>query len=764
VTAVTDRQQRESTASLADPTGIPLAEAKMAAPRRRTGLIERVPVLRTLDAAEGALLTLLAAPAGYGKTTAVRAWCAARGAAIAWVTLDSGDNDPARLWRYVATAVDRNCPGAGRGALRALDGGEGRVDRPIDALVNDLRDRGDELEIVLDDLHTVTSAECLDSIDYALGRFPPNVRLIVLTRVDPLLNLPRLRAEGALVEIRAQELAFTADEVQELLVDRMGIDLDREEIEILRDRTEGWPAAVFLAGYWLRNVDDPHAEAREFRGDQRFVADYLSREVISALDGRARWMLLRASVLGRFTAELCNGVFGRSDSAAVIDELERSNLFITRLEPGRWFRVHPLIAEFARVALEAQNPGVSTEIDRRAARWLSSHGFPVEAAEHAAAAGEHELVAELLLDYHLRLIRTGGARTLLRWTRSLPDEQLMAHPELAAAAATAATMIGGAALERRRLVYLAERAERDQPERFTPYTQAVISMVRTAGIDGSVSEAVLEGHHAVRVAADDADEVLVAARAAWARALYLSGRFDRAWTEVMKAIGHPDAERRGPGHAFARSTLALIAADRGWLASARIHAEKAKAVVGGVGASRSWLGANASLALGVVLLNEGSLADAEREFAHAEHFFRDEVATVHHAWLLLLLARARSRRGRIDDAEVALNSAHQAIDQLPESGILPALASEVEDELGQTQERARHGEVLVTPSDAEIAVLRLLLTDLSAREIGDRLYLSPNTVRSHTRAIYRKLGVNSRAAAVARTESLGLLNSPHSHM
>jgi LuxR family maltose regulon positive regulatory protein len=487
------------------------------------------------------------------------------------------------------------------------------------------------------------------------------------------------------------------------------------------------------------------------------VADYLSREVIGALDGTARWMLLRASVLGRFTAELCNGVFGRSDSGPVLDELERSNFLITRLETGRWFRVHPLFAEFARVALEAQNPGVSVEIDRRAARWLASHGFPVEAAEHAAGAGEHELVAELLLDQRLRLIRSGGVRTLLGWVRTLPDDQLVAHPELSSSAATAATMIGGAALERRRLLKLTDRAQRERPERCTPYVRAVASMIRTAAIDGSVSEAVLEGRRAVRIAGEEADDVLVAARAAWARALYLAGRFDPAWREGMKAIGHPDAERRGPGHAFARSTLALIAADREWLASARSHAEKAKAIVGSVGVSRSWLGANASLALGVVLMNEGSLADAERELANAEHFFRDEVATVHHAWALLLLARVRSRRGHIEDAEAALKSAHAAIDELPESGIVPALASTVEDELEETQERARHGELLASPSDAEIVVLRLLVTDLSAREIGEQLYLSPNTVRSHTRAIYRKLHVNSRADAVARADSLGLL-------
>jgi LuxR family maltose regulon positive regulatory protein len=729
----------------------------MAAPRLRTGMVERSHVLGALDATGDATLTLVAAPAGYGKTTAVRAWCAARGATVAWVTLDGRDNDPARLWRYVATAIDRNAQGHGRDALQRLDEGEGTVELAIDALMNGIGEYKPELIIVLDDLHKVTDDECMGSIDHALDRLPANAHLVLLTRIDPALQLARRRADGSLVELRATDLAFTLDEARELLVDGMGVELDQEEVEILRTRTEGWPAAVFLAAYWLRRVDDPHREARRFRGDHRFVADYLSREVISSLDERSRWILLRASVLGRFTAELCDGVFERVDSAPVLAELERSGFFITRLEPGRWFRVHPLFAEFARVELESDDPGAALDIDRRAARWLASHGFAVEAAEHAAEAGEHELVAELLLDYHLRLIRSGGARSLLRWVRTLPDDQLVAHPGLAAAAAVATTMVGQAALERRRLLELTDRAEHEHPELCTPYVRAVASMTRAAAIDRSLDEAILDGARAVRIATQDADEVVVAARAAWGRALYLGGRLDRAWSELMKAIGHPEAERRAPGHAFARSTLALIAADRGWLASARTHAEKAKAIVGSVGGSRSWLGANASLALGVVLVNEGNLADAERELAHAAHYFRDEIATVHHAWTLVLLAATRCRRGRIEDAQSALQSARQAIDELPESGIVPSLADDVERELEETKARAEGGVLLISPSDAELAVLRLLVSDLSAREIGAELYLSPNTVRSHTRAIYRKLGVNSRAGAVARADSLGFL-------
>ncbi len=735
---------------------IPLAEAKLAAPRQRSGIVHRPRIARALDASREAKLTLVAAPAGYGKTTAVRAWCADRGAPLAWVTLDAGDNDPVRLWTYIAVAVDRVRQGLGARALRRLSGPGGAIGNPVDELMNGIAAFGDELVLVLDDVHAVTDPECLASIDYALDHLPANARLIMLTRIDPALALAQLRAGGGLAEVRAAELAFTAAEAYELLVERGGIDLEGEEVETLCARTEGWAAAVFLAGYWLRRVEDPHLAAREFGGDHRFVVEYLSREVIASLDDNARWFLLRASVLRRFTAELCDGVFGRSDSASVLAELERSNFFLVRLEHGGWFRVHSLFAEFAGYQLAAVAPEAAQVIHRRAARWLRSRALLVEAVEHAVAAGDHPLVADLLVEHHLSMIRNGTARTLLRWVQTLPDEQIVEHPELAVGAATAAAMIGQATLERRHLLRLADRARLERPERFTPYVQCVAAMVRAAAVDGDVSQAVLQGRRAVEIAQAGADEGLVAALAGYARAQYFAGDLDEAWAAALRAVEHSDIERRVPGHAVAQSTLALVAAERGLLTSARTHAEIAKSLLGGVASSRSWLGANASAALGSVHAEEGNLAEAERELAHAEHLFRDEVATVNNAWILALLARVRCRRGRVDEAAIALRSAREVLAELADSGRLPVLVANIERELAQAKDRAGDGELLEAPSEAELTVLQLLASDLSARQIADKLFLSPNTVRSHTRSIYRKLGVNARADAVARAETLGL--------
>jgi LuxR family transcriptional regulator, maltose regulon positive regulatory protein len=742
----------------------PFLEAKLAAPRPRTETLQRSRILRALDGGDGAVLTLVSAPPGYGKTTAVRAWCHDRQAAFAWVTLDAGDNDPVRLWRYLAESVDRVREGLGRGALQRLKLPGLAIEDAIDELANGVAAYGDELVVVADDVQTVTDEECLASLDYFVERLPSTSRLVVITRTDPSLKLARLRANGGLAELRASDLAFTSAEARTFLVERHRLDLGPDELDVLLERTEGWPAALALAELWLRTLGDPGRAVRDFGGDQRFVAEYLSEEVLGRLDDDARSFLLGASVLGRFTADLCDGVFDRSDSAIVLAELERSNLFVIRLEHGGWFRIHSLFAEFAAFQLAAMQPDAALGIHRRAAEWLRARGLVVEAAEHAAAAGDRDLVAQLLLEFHSVLITSGGARTLLRWVRELPDELLVEHPELAGAAATAAVLAGEPSIERHRFLRLVSRAKAERPESFDPYVEAVAGTVRASCVDGGVTEALIDGAHAVELAEKVADNVLVAALGGYARALYFAGELDQAWAVALRSMEHEHAEFRPPAHAFARSTLALVAADQRRLASARAHADKAKAIVGRDGSSRTWLGANAAAAMGVVLAGEGRLPEAEHELASAEHFFRDELAGVHHTWLLLLLAEVRGRRGRLEEADAALRRAREELAELRDGGRIPALAERVERELDAARARAGNGELLEPPSEAELAVLRLLVTDMSAREIAQRLYLSPNTVRSHSRAIYRKLGVNSRGDAVARAEALGLLAQTGSPM
>jgi LuxR family maltose regulon positive regulatory protein len=325
-------------------------------------------------------------------------------------------------------------------------------------------------------------------------------------------------------------------------------------------------------------------------------------------------------------------------------------------------------------------------------------------------------------------------------------------------------VVGQGALERRRFLQLVRRAQSAAPGRVSRYVEAAAAAARAMAIEPDIAEAVREGRHAVSLALAGEDEVVVFSLTACASALYFAGELEEAWDMAMQAVERPDIQQRAAGHAMARIALALVAVDRGQLDAARIHAETAKSLLGDIGSSRSWIGAEASAALGSVNAAEGNLVQAEHELAHAERLFRDEVASVHHTWVLLLVARVRCRRGRLDAAESALASAKAAIRELEEGGRLRALADEIEAEIVEAVARARSGEMLTPPSPAELDVLRLLATDLTARDIAAQLYVSANTVRSHTRALYRKLGVHTRADAVARAAELGLLEHTESRM
>ena len=736
-----------------------LSESKLAPPRLHPGLIDRPRIANRLDLGATAPVSLVAAPAGYGKTSAVRAWAVRREIPLAWVTLDARDDDPARLWTYAATAVDRVREGLGRSALRRLKESGLPVETALDELIHGLATFGHEIALVFDDFHVVTDSDCLASVDYIIEHLPGNARMVLVTRSDPALDrLARRRAYGTIVELRADELAFTLDEAEEFLESTGVAPLALPEVETLWDRTEGWPAALVLAALWLREVKDVRLAVQEFGASHRLVADFLTHEVLSAIEPNDRNFLVHAAVLGRFTPELCDAVLGRSDSTEVLSNLERSNLLLARLEHGNWFRLHPLFAEFAKLQLSAEDHDAPRNIHQHAAEWLRSQRLPAEAAEHATAAGDSRMLAEILAEHHLEMIRNGAARTLHYWAQKLPDDDLTAFPEVAAGAATAATMVGGRALERRRLLQLVDRSREVNPDRFGPYPEAVAAMVRAAAVDTSVAEGVASGRRAVELGRNGVDAVLVAALGGYARSLFFAGDLEEAWAAALAAVEHPDAEHRPPGHAFARSTLALVAANQGRIEAARTHAEKAKSIVRRTYSSRSWIGANASVAFGAVLAAEGQLGEAERALAQADQFFRDEVATVHHAWLLAELAAIQVRRGHLGEAEATLRAARENLVELADAGRVGGLVSEVDRTLARQLSRASTGELLEPPSSAELAVLQQLQSELSTREIAVRLYLSANTVRSHTRAIYRKLGVNSRSEAVARADALGLLS------
>jgi LuxR family maltose regulon positive regulatory protein len=276
-------------------------------------------------------------------------------------------------------------------------------------------------------------------------------------------------------------------------------------------------------------------------------------------------------------------------------------------------------------------------------------------------------------------------------------------------------------------------------------------------LHGGVAKGVTAGRKAVQLAAGRTDGLLPAALVAHSRALFFAGELDEAFRVGLQVLEQPGIESRVPILALARSTLALVAVEQGRLAAARRHADEAKIALAPIGSGRTWLGANVSAANGAVRAAEGKLVEAETDLAAAAELFADEVATVHEAWLLILLARVSLWRGRLGEAAARLDAGREVLHELEDSGRVPALADDVSLKLEHAKQRARSGEMLQAPSDAERAVLELLVAGLTIRQIAEQMFLSPNTIRSHTRALYQKLGVHTRPDLVARATELALV-------
>jgi LuxR family maltose regulon positive regulatory protein len=659
----------------------------------------------------------------------------------------------------VATGVDRIRSGLGRNALRRLQASGAPIEVAVDELTNALAVADRPVVIVLDDLHVLSSGESLASVEYAVEHLPAGARVIAMTRTDPPISLGRLRGRGALREIRSRDLAFTVAEARTLLVELEALELDDVSVELLVQRTEGWPAGLYLAALWLRGLDDPRSRVEEFAGDHRHVADYLTGEVLDTLDADQREFLLRTSVLDRFTAPLCDAVLDRRDSAVRLSEIERRNLFLVSLDPrGEWYRYHHLFADLLQLELGHTDPDLATALRRRAARWFRHQGLVVDAAAHAAAGGDEQMVAELLVEYHVWLVRSGREATLLRWVAWLPEDSLLEQPGLVGAAAIAAGLIRRSALERHRLLALVERTRIEHPEYWSPYAEAMYRLARAIWIDGDVGLTVSNARTGVEVA--NGGESELPALACLAYSLLLTGDFAGARVYAERAIQHQHIDHRSQGVVLAFSTMALVEVEDGNLERATALTDEALARARATGVEESWMGGIAHVAHASVLAGRGRLKEAEREAERGELLRRAPEPSVENTQARLLLAEVRLRRGRLALAAADLEEARRSIAGFSDAGRLPAVADRVASALAQAaRDRVPLSEA---PTDAELAVLQLLPAELSQREIGAELYLSMNTVKTHVRELYRKLGVRSRPEAVARAVALGLLEPDES--
>ena len=392
----------------------------------RDHLVER------LRAGAGTKVTLVAAPAGYGKTTLLGIWRDAEEARrpVAWLSLDEGDNDPVVLWSYILAALRRECPTLGVAASTELLGASRIVDTFLPELVNELTALGDAA-LILDDFHRLTSGPARDSVAWFIDRAPSTFQLVVATRSEPALPLAALRAHGELLEVRAEDLGFTLAEADGLLNDRLELGLEPEYVHDLVERTEGWPAGLYLAALSLRAADDRHAFVSRFGGGSRYVVDFLVDEVLEAHDPEMQSLMLRSSVLGRLCGSLCDAVVEQEGSEKLLAALSRANLFLLPLDDlGEWYRFHHLFAQLLRVELEHREPGLAPTLHRRAFAWHRDHGSVDEAIHHAVEAGSFADAGRVIAAAWPHSVNGGRHATVLTWLERFPRELLNEDPML----------------------------------------------------------------------------------------------------------------------------------------------------------------------------------------------------------------------------------------------------------------------------------------------------------------------------------------------
>ena len=413
--------------SRVDPARI-IVTPKLRAPSLGPEQLVRPRLLGLLEAAPDYKISLISAPAGYGKTTLLTQWRQAQESRVPfnWITLDEQDNDPVRMWMHIIEAVRQVEAEAdfGADALMALSSvGQILAEITLPMLINDFAKLPHRMVVVLDDYQFVTEDRCHESVAYLLEHFPENVHLVIASRSDPPLPLGRLRARGEMNEIRTEQLAFSEEEAAYLLNQKMRLDIAPDDLSVLLERTEGWPAGIYLAALSLQGREDTHAFIESFGGSNRYIVDLLGEEVLTGLPEDVREFLLRTSVLRRMTGPLCDAVAGREDSGQLLRELARSNLFVVPLdEPGEWYRCHHLFSEFLLYELKSSRPELVPILQGRASVWAEGAGFFDGAIRQALAATDYERAGMMVARHWFGYVSAGQTATVERWLDALPED------------------------------------------------------------------------------------------------------------------------------------------------------------------------------------------------------------------------------------------------------------------------------------------------------------------------------------------------------
>ncbi len=555
-----------------------LLHTKITPPPPRRALLSRDRLLALLDGGLEQPVILIAAGAGFGKSTLVAQWLrtVADRARVAWLSLDADDNDPARFWSYVLGALERAIPGVSAEASELLHGPQtGATESVIAALLNRLQHDELPLLLALDDYHLITQPEIHRSLAYAIDHLPAHVHVVITTRTDPPLPLSRWRARDQLVELRAEQLRFTLDEAHAFLSGLMGLAVAPEQTAALEARTEGWVAGLHLAALSLRGQRDPKTFIAAFAASHRTALDYLIEEVFAHQPAHIQRFLLQTSVLDQFSPALCDALLGVAQpigepwSRLLLDDLEQQNLFLIPLDAERgWYRYHHLFAAALRQRLQRSAPEQLPELHRRAARWLAAQGLGDAAIDHALAAGEQALAADLVEQAATRAWERGETATLQRWLDALPTAVAEQRPALLLWRAWLALMLPDIDALARAVQQAEQAMETAEPSDSPRRGELLALQGWLARIRGDAAKSYALSMRALALLRPDdaywrATVGVNATQAAWAQ-----GDLAAARARVAEAVAHSERAANGSLLALARSTEAWMHVHAGQLARA----------------------------------------------------------------------------------------------------------------------------------------------------------------------------------------------------
>jgi LuxR family transcriptional regulator, maltose regulon positive regulatory protein len=728
-------------------------------PAFRPGLVARARLVRRLAGAGDVPLVLAVAPPGYGKTTALSEWAEQDPRPFAWVALEPADDDPAVLVGTIAIALEEVEP-VGHDVFAALRaGGPDGTTAALAALGAALAGRRRPFVLVLDDAHALRSDGARDVLTTLVASVPPGSQLALASRTEPPLPVGRLRAHRRVVEVGPRELQMTRAEAAELLG---GVGLRPADVELLVDRTEGWPAGLYLAALSLRDEPDRDRAVARFAGDDRLVADYLRDEVLAGLPRERLSFLTRTSVLDALSGPLCDAVLARPGSGGTLRDLARSNLMLVPLDRAEdRYRYHGLFAEMLQAELRRIEPEVEAEVHRRASAWHAGRGETDRAIHHAIAGGETAAAADLLWGIAAGWVTGGRDGIVRRWLDRFAPEEIARHPRLALTAAVSDVAAG----DRDRAEHWVAAASRG----LAPDGVAAGSAAGAASTERAVADllrAVAARDGLARMGEDAAAlGPRLVGETPWLAVRGLLEGTARYLTGDREAARAPleDGARHGAVAAplvqvLCLAQLGVLALEEDDAETAEVCISRARRQVERVGLSDCPLAALVFAASALGRAQRGRVDEAHLDMREGARLLSElaDFTPWYEVETRLLLARAALRLSDIVGARTLLAEASRLARRTPDAVVLTAWLEEAWAQADSFASAAILGPTSLTT--AELRVLRLLPTHLSFREIAGRLHVSANTIKTQAHAVYRKLDASSRTEAVASARRLGLVD------